>query len=694
MITDPYLRRVAEIESSMNPYARNPNSSARGLFQFINPTAAQYGITAPFGTPEYTQQEIAAAQRFTEDNRAALRRALGREPTEAELYLAHQQGAGGAAKLLSNPQAPVIDVIGEDAALLNRGRPDMTAGEFAAQWLDKFGTIDSGQDTMIGGEGEDDLSALSDNELLALIGQEQPEQNEFADLSDDELLALLDEPVESVDVEPDAQKNFLERTIPSLSERAGRSLEALARTEEITGLGGGQGVPETAFQVVGEGLMGVGDVLGNLAISGYRAIPQSVRQPIEAGAGSALKAIGKLPVGFGGEGTLGQAIPQEIGMLSQGFENLEKESPRTAANLRALGAIATTLSPAKTTRAVGTLGKTTGKTIKATAKKLTDLIPEPKKITSETLRKEASKIYQSLDEIGASVKGNKLTNLADDINADIRARGRSLPSETRLAAQKLADPENKVRQAQDIFESLRDQDLTLDGFKTIDQDLGEIAYATSTPERARKQILDMQRKLRDMVESASPEDLKNPEAFQAYKKARDLWSKQARIGDLELITNKAFATDQPAASLKRALKRFLANKENLRGFSQQEIEAIKKASETGLGGELLRSIAGRLPERIALGAGQPALSPVLTMASTGARSFADDMALRKMANISNLIATGQQPQSSALQNLIRMTGGGAERVGSALESLYGGRRENLATLGVLNEQRKEINERR
>ena len=39
-----FLGRVAQIESSMNPRAQNPRSSAGGLFQFIDSTARQYGL--------------------------------------------------------------------------------------------------------------------------------------------------------------------------------------------------------------------------------------------------------------------------------------------------------------------------------------------------------------------------------------------------------------------------------------------------------------------------------------------------------------------------------------------------------------------------------------------------------------------------------------------------------------------------
>lgn len=40
-----YLSQTAQIESGMDPNAKNPNSSAEGLFQFIDATASNYGLT-------------------------------------------------------------------------------------------------------------------------------------------------------------------------------------------------------------------------------------------------------------------------------------------------------------------------------------------------------------------------------------------------------------------------------------------------------------------------------------------------------------------------------------------------------------------------------------------------------------------------------------------------------------------------
>lgn len=127
------LSETARIESGFDPNARNPNSSAGGILQFIDSTARAYGLADKFNPA----QAIEAGARLMRDNAAGLMRALGRAATPGELYLAHQQGLGGASKLLANPQALAADLVGEEAVRLNGGQPGMTAGEFAALWTGK-----------------------------------------------------------------------------------------------------------------------------------------------------------------------------------------------------------------------------------------------------------------------------------------------------------------------------------------------------------------------------------------------------------------------------------------------------------------------------------------------------------------------------------------------------------------------------
>ncbi len=127
------LKTIAQIESGGNPRAKNPRSSAGGPFQFIDSTAEQFGLADRFDIDQASD----AAARLTKANASHLRGVLGREPTPGELYLAHQQGAGGAAKLLKNPDAKATSIVGADAVRLNGGTAGMTAGQFANRWIRK-----------------------------------------------------------------------------------------------------------------------------------------------------------------------------------------------------------------------------------------------------------------------------------------------------------------------------------------------------------------------------------------------------------------------------------------------------------------------------------------------------------------------------------------------------------------------------
>lgn len=127
-----YLLAQAEVESAMNPDARAATSSATGLYQFVESTwldtmkkhghrfglghvADQIDVTASgsaFVADPARRETILAlrsdpriaslmAAGLAEDNRAHLMPILGRQPSHAELYLAHFLGAGGAGRFLS-----------------------------------------------------------------------------------------------------------------------------------------------------------------------------------------------------------------------------------------------------------------------------------------------------------------------------------------------------------------------------------------------------------------------------------------------------------------------------------------------------------------------------------------------------------------------------------------------------------------
>jgi hypothetical protein len=93
-----YYKRLAEVESGGNPNAQN--GSYGGLY----------------GTKQ--GEDVVA---LTERNRRALTQALGRPPTDDELYMGHQQGVGGYLSHLNNPDQPAWRSMRNTAEGQNKG---------------------------------------------------------------------------------------------------------------------------------------------------------------------------------------------------------------------------------------------------------------------------------------------------------------------------------------------------------------------------------------------------------------------------------------------------------------------------------------------------------------------------------------------------------------------------------------------
>lgn len=128
-ISFDYLLNMAHLEADFDPLAKSSKSSAAGLFQFIDQTwlGLIHAHGAEYGWGSYGEQIACSADycranffskrqildlrydpaaatflaaEFTRANRADLDRSLKQPVTDAQLYLAHVLGAGGAVKLL------------------------------------------------------------------------------------------------------------------------------------------------------------------------------------------------------------------------------------------------------------------------------------------------------------------------------------------------------------------------------------------------------------------------------------------------------------------------------------------------------------------------------------------------------------------------------------------------------------------
>jgi hypothetical protein len=130
-----YLLATAKMESNFNPKAAATTSSARGLFQFIDQTwlgtvkeagghlgygkyadaitknlSGSYSVSDPdmrAAIMRLRNDPDAASQMagvLTQSNSFKLTGRIGRRPNDAELYMAHFMGVGGAGKLIRNAE--------------------------------------------------------------------------------------------------------------------------------------------------------------------------------------------------------------------------------------------------------------------------------------------------------------------------------------------------------------------------------------------------------------------------------------------------------------------------------------------------------------------------------------------------------------------------------------------------------------
>ena len=135
-------KAIVGIESGWNPQAKNKNSTAGGLMQFLDSTARAYGLANKYDP----FQSIDASIKYLKDARR-----MGIDVSNpGHAYLAWQQGPGGAKKILTaaarNPSSPIESIIGTKAAQLN-ALSGLSAAQAVAKWggkANKLAGVQSG----------------------------------------------------------------------------------------------------------------------------------------------------------------------------------------------------------------------------------------------------------------------------------------------------------------------------------------------------------------------------------------------------------------------------------------------------------------------------------------------------------------------------------------------------------------------
>lgn len=263
------------------------------------------------------------------------------------------------------------------------------------------------------------------------------------------------------------------------------------------------------------------------------------------------------------------------------------------------------------------------------------------RMTAQQVRESAGDLYKKAEQAGGVLKATTTNRFLDDI-ATIRPKdevARNLGARDFIA-------ENS-----DVFESMRGQPMTLERATAIDQRLTELLDGETLlgkPTQNGNQILQAQQKLRSIIDNVKPDDIEGgAQGFYALKSARTEWAKAARLRDIEAIIQRAQGMEQPATGIRTGFRSLLNNPNRLRGYSPEQVEAIRKASQTGIVGNLFRAFgSGLVP--IGAGIAGSAGGPLGAIASGAAgygiqqasKAIGENMQMARANKLADLVANG------------------------------------------------------
>ena len=137
-VSADFLTRMAKIESRGDPNAVSP-TGCKGIFQFCKATGREYGLISNGVDMRFNQRmNVMAGAKLAVDNKRRLANA-GVPTNDGMLYIAHQQGAGGAIALWRSATqgTPIPKDVQKNMGFNNSS--GMTAAAFIEKWSKKIG---------------------------------------------------------------------------------------------------------------------------------------------------------------------------------------------------------------------------------------------------------------------------------------------------------------------------------------------------------------------------------------------------------------------------------------------------------------------------------------------------------------------------------------------------------------------------
>lgn len=281
--------------------------------------------------------------------------------------------------------------------------------------------------------------------------------------------------------------------------------------------------------------------------------------------------------------------------------------------------------------------------------------------SSADIKQQASNLYQKIDDAGVLIKSEPFGQLVNKIKVDIGGKIRQIRQPN------VVDAINQLDEATGSA-------MTLRKLQDLRSSISEIKLSKNMSES--KFAGDIIKELDDFVDNLDASKLVAPaqgdvEAIKLVPQARNLW-KQARKSELldelyekaGLQPNAKYDDVVFATKLRDQFRNLATNKNKLRGFTEEEIKAIKSAAQGGKIENALRAFGKPLQGTVLQGQNVASLSiPALigfklggpTGAVVGAnlvpasravsRRVAGQLGKQNLQNVIDLLKTGGQPYS-------------------------------------------------
>lgn len=260
---------------------------------------------------------------------------------------------------------------------------------------------------------------------------------------------------------------------------------------------------------------------------------------------------------------------------------------------------------------------------------------KPELVKADDIKAISTSFYQKAAEKGGVLKPHVANKFVDEIQ--------NIAPQTELG--KLIGGDSPITKLTKKLNLFKDKPISLSAAQEVDELLGDqidnfVDRATGGITKDGLKIQKIQNTFRKIVYNPSENDVFGGKGgFDSLKDGIRLWSAQARLRDIEKIITRAELTDNPTTALKTGFRNLHSNGSRLRGFSDSEKKLIKKAAETGVVVDMLKTMGSRLiPIGSVLTGGGLSGAALSQAGSLASRSAATKLQLQRANKVAEEIA--------------------------------------------------------